>query len=159
MASLQTIPLTRTLKPSSLIFRLPFALRASHSASFLIPAPAISLWRPLPSTLSLPALTIPTFASLGSIFGALWDGILLAVPKKRPSKSQSKIRRNSQGKSYKDVENLVSCSSCGRIKRMHVLCPYCVQSEYDTWKFPLPEKQLTARRYARPLSKQIIQSL
>lgn len=128
MATIQTTPITRTLRPSSLLWRLPYTLRATYVTSFLLPAPAMSLWRTAPTPLSLPALTIPTFSNLSSIFGMLWDGILLAVPKKKPSKARSKTRRNSQGKAYKDVENLVNCSSCGRIKRSHLLCPYCVQS-------------------------------
>ncbi|KAK4983868.1 hypothetical protein LTR50_006944 [Elasticomyces elasticus] len=32
------------------------------------------------------------------------------------------------GKALKDVTALNRCSGCGRMKRMHVLCPYCVQS-------------------------------
>jgi ribosomal protein L32 len=30
------------------------------------------------------------------------------------------------GKKLKDVTALVKCSSCGRPKRAHILCPYCV---------------------------------
>lgn len=32
------------------------------------------------------------------------------------------------GKGLKDVTALNKCSACGRLKRAHVLCPYCVQS-------------------------------
>lgn len=32
------------------------------------------------------------------------------------------------GKALKDVTALNKCSSCGRLKRAHVLCPYCVES-------------------------------
>ena len=32
------------------------------------------------------------------------------------------------GKALRDVTALNKCSACGRLKRAHVLCPYCVQS-------------------------------
>ena len=32
------------------------------------------------------------------------------------------------GKGLKDVTALNKCSACGKPKRAHVLCPYCVQS-------------------------------
>lgn len=132
MPAIPAAHFARALRPSSFLWRLPHTLRATYTTSFLLPAPAISIWRSMPTPLSLPALTIPTFSNLSSIFETLWNGILLAVPKKKPSKSRSKMRRNSQGKAEKDVKNLVSCSSCGRIKRQHVLCPYCVQSTPST---------------------------
>ena len=76
--------------------------------------------------------SLPPLASLPSLLQELWDSVLRAVPKKKPSKSKSKMKRNAGnkgGKAYKDVENLCRCSACGRVKRMHVLCPYCVASK------------------------------
>jgi ribosomal protein L32 len=71
----------------------------------------------------LPAglLAIPGF------LGDLWDGLLNAVPKKKTS-HMKKRHRQMAGKALKDVTALNKCSACGRTKRAHVLCPYCVQS-------------------------------
>lgn len=79
---------------------------------------------------TLPPLTIPTSLSIpiGSLLQDLWDGLLLAVPKKKTTHSKSRSRRLA-GKGLKDVTSLNTCSACGRVKRMHVLCPYCVQSK------------------------------
>ncbi|KAK5112170.1 hypothetical protein LTR85_011603 [Meristemomyces frigidus] len=71
----------------------------------------------------LPAALIP----IPSLFGELWDGLLRAVPKKKTS-HMKKRHRQMAGKALKDVTALNKCSACGRAKRAHVLCPYCVQS-------------------------------
>ncbi|SMR64314.1 unnamed protein product [Zymoseptoria tritici ST99CH_3D1] len=71
----------------------------------------------------LPAALIPIPALLGDI----WDGLLKAVPKKKTS-HMKKRHRQMAGKALKDVTALNKCSACGRLKRAHILCPYCVQS-------------------------------
>ncbi|TKA75882.1 hypothetical protein B0A55_04849 [Friedmanniomyces simplex] len=71
----------------------------------------------------LPAAFLP----IPSLLGELWDGLLRAVPKKKTS-HMKKRHRFMAGKALKDVTALNKCSACGRAKRAHVLCPYCVQS-------------------------------
>ncbi|KAF2161646.1 hypothetical protein M409DRAFT_59029 [Zasmidium cellare ATCC 36951] len=71
----------------------------------------------------LPAALIP----IPTLLGELWDGILNAVPKKKTS-HMKKRHRQMAGKALKDVTALNKCSGCGRLKRAHVLCPYCVKS-------------------------------
>jgi len=71
----------------------------------------------------LPAAFLP----IPSLLGELWDGLLRAVPKKKTS-HMKKRHRFMAGKGLKDVTALNKCSACGRAKRAHVLCPYCVQS-------------------------------
>ncbi|KAK4496586.1 hypothetical protein PRZ48_012566 [Zasmidium cellare] len=71
----------------------------------------------------LPAALIP----IPTLLGELWDGILNAVPKKKTS-HMKKRHRQMAGKALKDVTALNKCSACGRLKRAHVLCPYCVKT-------------------------------
>lgn len=71
--------------------------------------------------LALPSITLPTLPSLADI----WDGILNAVPKKKTS-YRKKRQRFLAGKGIKDITSLTKCPGCGRVKRMHILCPYCV---------------------------------
>ncbi|KAI6862662.1 WD40 repeat-like protein [Hortaea werneckii] len=71
----------------------------------------------------LPAALVP----IPSLLGEIWEGILKAVPKKKTS-HMKKRHRQMAGKGLKDVTALNKCSACGRPKRAHVLCPYCVQS-------------------------------
>ena len=130
--------LSSTLISTSLIMA---ALR-TPSASFLsafLPVARASL-APETSTLSpirrripllqhlrtslLPAALVP----IPSLIGELWEGILKAVPKKKTS-HMKKRHRFMAGKGLKDVTALNKCSACGRPKRAHVLCPYCVQSK------------------------------
>ncbi|KAM3420845.1 hypothetical protein BST61_g4085 [Cercospora zeina] len=71
----------------------------------------------------LPAVLVP----IPSLLEQIWDGILKAVPKKKTS-HMKKRHRQMAGKALKDVTALNKCSACGRLKRAHVLCPYCVNS-------------------------------
>ncbi|RMZ66206.1 Ribosomal L32p [Pyrenophora seminiperda CCB06] len=73
--------------------------------------------------LALPSLSLPALPSLADI----WDGILNAVPKKKTS-YRKKRQRFMAGKGLKDITSLNTCSGCGRVKRMHILCPYCVDA-------------------------------
>lgn len=71
--------------------------------------------------LAIPILTIPSWKQI-------WDGILLAVPKKRQTHSKGRKRRHATGAAQKDLTSLNRCSACGRVKRMHILCTHCVMS-------------------------------
>ena len=61
-----------------------------------------------------------------SVWAALWESILRAVPKKKTSHSKKRSRFLA-GKALKDVTSLNRCSGCGNVKRAHLLCPYCVK--------------------------------
>jgi large subunit ribosomal protein L32 len=74
--------------------------------------------------LAIPSLSLPSIPSLAEI----WDGILNAVPKKKTS-YRKKRQRFMAGKGLKDITSLNTCSGCGRVKRLHILCPYCVDGE------------------------------
>ncbi|KAH9836911.1 putative 54S ribosomal protein L32, mitochondrial [Teratosphaeria destructans] len=83
----------------------------------------IPLLQQLRTSPLLPAALLP----IPSLLGQLWEGILKAVPKKKTS-HMKKRHRQMAGKALKDVTALNKCSACGRTKRAHVLCPYCVQN-------------------------------
>nr|POE52154.1 putative 54s ribosomal protein l32, mitochondrial [Quercus suber] len=71
----------------------------------------------------LPGVLLP----IPGLLAGLWDGLLRAVPKKKTS-HMKKRHRQMAGKALKDVTALNKCSACGRPKRAHVLCPYCVKT-------------------------------
>ena len=78
-----------------------------------------SLW-------SLGAVSIPAISlSLPTLIGEIWDGLLRAVPKKKTS-HMKKRHRQLAGKALKDVNAINTCPACGKPKRAHLLCPYCV---------------------------------
>ena len=89
------------------VLHLPFLQRLAQSTPF--------------AGLAIPSLSLPSFPSLGEI----WDGILKAVPKKKTSYMKKRTRFLA-GKEIKDITSLNKCSACGRVKRAHILCPYCV---------------------------------
>ncbi|KAK3114987.1 hypothetical protein LTR53_006116 [Teratosphaeriaceae sp. CCFEE 6253] len=97
-------------------------VRASLYPTFAPTTQRIPLLQRLRTSL-LPAVLIP----IPSILSDLWDGLLNAVPKKKTS-HMKKRHRQMAGKALKDVTALNKCSACGRAKRAHVLCPYCVNS-------------------------------
>ncbi len=72
-------------------------------------------------------LAIPLSISLNvpPILSELWESILRAVPKKKTS-HRKKRQRFMAGNALKDVTALSKCSACGKVKRAHLLCPYCV---------------------------------
>ena len=82
-------------------------------------------WQPIRLQISniLPAALAP----IPIVLGELWDGLLQAVPKKKTTHSKTRSRQMA-GKALKDVTALNKCPACGRVKRAHLLCPYCVQS-------------------------------
>jgi large subunit ribosomal protein L32 len=94
------------------VVNLPLLQRIAHPFQTL-PTPFAAL--------ALPSLSFPAIPSLGDI----WEGILKAVPKKKTS-YRKKRQRFMAGKGLKDVTSLNKCSACGRPKRAHFLCPYCV---------------------------------
>ena len=98
------------------------------------------------TTTLLPATLTP----IPSLLSDLWDGLLNAVPKKKTSHMKKRHRQMAAGKHLKDVTALNKCSACGRAKRAHVLCPYCVQSESTTQTY-LSRRLMQQRRL---LSKQ-----
>ena len=110
-------PLWQTLLPGlngpmRPILNMPFLQRLSQPfGAFNTPFGA----------LALPSLSLPSIPSLAEI----WDGILNAVPKKKTS-YRKKCQRFMVGKGLKDITALNKCSACGRVKRLHILCPYCV---------------------------------
>jgi large subunit ribosomal protein L32 len=105
------------------------------SRPFAIPAFQLrlpTLWRiPIP-LLTLPALANPLLDRLpspSSLLQDIWDGILRAVPKKKTTYSRTRSRQLA-GKALKDLHNIVKCPSCGKPKRAHFLCAYCVHGKF-----------------------------
>jgi large subunit ribosomal protein L32 len=78
----------------------------------------------IPSSLPLAA-----FVGVTDFLREIWEGILRAVPKKKTS-HMKKRHRQMAGKGLKDVTALNKCSACGRVKRAHILCPYCVEGVF-----------------------------
>jgi ribosomal protein L32 len=112
-------PLWQTLLPSRNgpvrpVLHFPLLQRLSQ--------PFRSLPTPF-AALAIPSLSLPSFPSLADI----WEGVLKAVPKKKTS-HRKKRQRFMAGKGLQDLTNLNRCSACGRVKRAHLLCPYCVNS-------------------------------
>jgi large subunit ribosomal protein L32 len=111
-------PLWQTLLPAFNVparrplLNLPLLQRLSHPFRTL-PTPFAAF--------TIPSLTIPSIPTLGEI----WEGILRAVPKKKTS-YRKKRQRFMAGKGIKELTSLSKCSACGRVKRAHILCPYCV---------------------------------
>lgn len=77
--------------------------------------------QPLLSAIALPSISIQVPGFLADI----WQGILRAVPKKKTS-HMKKRHRQLAGKALKDVKSINTCPGCGRPKKAHHLCPYCV---------------------------------
>lgn len=94
----------------------------------LLPTAAPTRRIPLLQRLRLSPLLPAALAPIPTLLGDLWDGLLKAVPKKKTSHMKKRHRQLASGKHLKDVTALNKCSACGRLKRAHVLCPYCVQS-------------------------------
>lgn len=110
-------PIWQTLLPAlngpvRPVLNLPFLQRIAHPFRTL-PTPFAAF--------AIPSIQLPSFPSLGDI----WEGILKAVPKKKTS-YRKKRQRFMAGKGLKDITALNRCSACGRVKRAHILCPYCV---------------------------------
>ncbi|KAF2002624.1 hypothetical protein P154DRAFT_520748 [Amniculicola lignicola CBS 123094] len=112
-------PLWQTLLPAlhtPVRPTLRFPLLQRLSQPFLTPPTTFA-------GLAIPSIALPSFPSLSEI----WEGILKAVPKKKTS-HRKKRQRFMAGKGIKDITALNKCSACGRVKRAHILCPYCVHA-------------------------------
>lgn len=99
-------------------------------------------FRTLPTpfaALAIPSLSLPSIPSLSDI----WEGILKAVPKKKTS-YRKKRQRFMAGKGLKDLTSLTKCSACGRVKRAHMLCPYCVDGTQSNIDYNWPIHFLTS---------------
>ncbi|KAF1991109.1 hypothetical protein K402DRAFT_400587 [Aulographum hederae CBS 113979] len=94
-----------------------------NAAPFRAPILRFRIPIPIPSA----ALRYPTGAiiSVTTLLGEIWDSVLRAVPKKKVSHMKRRHRQNAN-KGLKDVTELTRCPGCGRAKRAHILCPYCV---------------------------------
>lgn len=80
----------------------------------------------LPLALRIPTPAVTAIAGVAGVLSGLWESILRAVPKKKTS-HMKKRHRQMAGKALKDVSEVVKCPGCGRPKRAHILCPYCIQ--------------------------------
>lgn len=80
------------------------------------------------ASIALPAITI----NIPDLVSDIWEGILRAVPKKKTS-HMKKRHRQLAGKALKDVKAVNQCPGCGRPKKAHTLCPYCVAEIYESW--------------------------
>lgn len=117
---------------SPLIF--PAATLSTSTAPFSIrlrtsPLSLQQLIRPILYT----PIAVPAAIRIGvpSILAEIWDSILRAVPKKKTS-HRKKRQRFLAGKGLKDVTALNKCSACGNVKRAHLLCPFCVNGQFDS---------------------------
>ena len=78
------------------------------------------------------SIAIPAAIRIGvpSLLAEIWESILRAAPKKKTS-HRKKRQRFLAGKGLKDVTALNKCSACGNVKRAHLLCPFCVDGQFD----------------------------
>ncbi|KAF2035668.1 hypothetical protein EK21DRAFT_54588 [Setomelanomma holmii] len=141
--SRQMPPLWQTLLPAlngpvRPVLHLPFLQRLSQPFRTL-PTPFAAF--------AIPSLSIPSFPSLSEI----WDGLLKAVPKKKTS-YRKKRQRFMAGKGLKDITSLNRCSACGRVKRAHILCPYCVDA---IKRVIFGQKEWSERPFTKKQAKQM----
>ena len=113
-------------------------LRQSALPSLLrLPTSRQSLLVPRLSSFLKYSITVPSVPaiclSLPRLFPYIFESILRAVPKKKQSHSRRRMRQMA-GKALMDVVALGRCSGCGREKRSHVLCPFCVKDIRDMWQ-------------------------
>ncbi|KAI9664556.1 MAG: hypothetical protein M1821_006002 [Bathelium mastoideum] len=108
---------------------LPVALASLRPATA---APSVQSWRRFPIRETASALPIAIGSGISSLLHDIWGSILRAVPKKKTTHSK-KRHRQLAGKALQDVTALNKCSGCGRQKRAHALCPYCVQTIRQYW--------------------------
>ncbi|TKX23009.1 putative ribosomal L32p protein [Elsinoe australis] len=74
----------------------------------------------------------------------IWESVLRAVPKKKTTHNK-KRHRQMAGKALQDVTALNSCSGCGRVKRAHTICVYCIFDVRKVWKHDLSEARAAKR--------------
>ena len=109
-----------------------------------IPLSRSSIWRLISPAATLPAIAIGIRGWLSDI----WEGVLRAVPKKKTSHAKRRHRQLA-GKALKDVKGINSCPGCGKPKKSHTLCPYCVSEIQSGWRDADMAKRQAAREAAR----------
>jgi len=115
------------------------SLLQRNTATFGTALKAWSFPTSLSASIAIPAITI----NVPGIISDIWEGILKAVPKKKTS-HMKKRHRQLAGKALKDVRAIKECPGCGRPKKAHTLCPYCVAEIYDGWNArDAQEKEMT----------------
>src|SRR6266480_4014574 len=105
------------LLPQTFTAHQLFLTRTTTRLSRILTAPLLPA-----ATLSIPPLSL----HIPGLLGDIWESILKAVPKKKTS-HMKKRHRQLAGKALKGVNSINSCPACGKPKRAHVLCPYCVE--------------------------------
>ena len=114
------------------------ALRQLFRASLIartLSIPNLSVTSPSPTYFRMPLLRLSLIIPLAlrldvpSILAGLWESVLRAVPKKKTS-HRKKRQRFLAGKALQDVTALNKCSACGKVKRAHLLCPFCVNGSW-----------------------------
>lgn len=116
------------IQTSSIFSSLRIAVQTTSPQTWQLPILLLRL-----STLSLALPAFNPIPGSSSLLQDIWDGILRAVPKQRKSYSRTRSRQMA-GKALKDVTNIVKCSACGRPKKSHLLCPYCVLGMFSQYK-------------------------
>lgn len=149
----------------SLAAALSHALPAVASAvltTSMAPSTATSTRTTLSSALAslfpsglFPAASLAPSAAPVGLAGALeapldegvvpgWDGLLLAVPKRRTSHSKKRLRQTHKTLS-RNRRHVVACSTCGKNRLMHHLCLHCLRRLKDAMaaarKGPLEQQQ------------------
>lgn len=121
---------------------LPYASRllfGSPVSSTVSGLPAFRSWS-LSASISIPTISW----HLPGLVSDIWEGILKAVPKKKTSHSKRRHRQLA-GKALKDVRAINTCPGCGRPKKAHTLCPYCVAGKYAKRNRKNPSLMFNAR--------------
>ena len=109
----------------TLVGRLAASLTAPTAAarSLAAAASALAHWLGGPGSAAPLALAGAPLAAPAPAPATVWDGILLAAPKKKVSHSRKAMRAANKG--LRDRTNLVHCPGCGRPKLQHHLCEHC----------------------------------
>ncbi|RMZ88662.1 hypothetical protein DV736_g4111, partial [Chaetothyriales sp. CBS 134916] len=113
----------------------------ASNAPALIP---FGVWHAASPTTGLPAVSIGLSAWLADA----WEGLLRAVPKKKTSHMKRRHRQLA-GKALKDLKNINTCPGCGKPKKSHTLCPYCVSEIQSGWR----DADIAAKEAAKQAAK------
>jgi ribosomal protein L32 len=108
MGPISRIPLRRALVPGSVSSTISSPLNV------------------FTTTITIPAISI----NIPGILSDIWEGVLRAVPKKKTS-HMKKRHRQLAGKALKDVKAINTCPGCGKPKKSHTLCPYCMAGKLE----------------------------
>ncbi|RPB28562.1 hypothetical protein L211DRAFT_833531 [Terfezia boudieri ATCC MYA-4762] len=103
-------------------------------AAALLPSARQGIFSTLRSALAVPAFVVPAITlNIPNILPGIWESILRAVPKKKPTYSKRRMRQLA-GKALPTLINLNNCPGCGRVKRAHTLCEHCVNAIRSLWR-------------------------